>query len=174
MPTTGPWAPPNPVSPLIFRGNMSYFVWRINSPGTCPIFSASLSRLRVLLDALWTISVQAWKLLTTRNVLAREAGGWKSKMLGPASTEGRLRLSYPSRRAERGCEQEEAKVDDDADIRNSLTWAELPRPNCCLKIRTPYALALQTFITHERTCRARSVVLLEKSRSICLLSGMLR
>jgi hypothetical protein len=44
------------------------------------------------------------------NLLAQDAGGWKSKMQGPASTEGLLTLSYPSRRAERGRKQEEVKL----------------------------------------------------------------
>lgn len=73
MATTVLWTLPNPVSPLIFRGNKKLFCTE-NGPGIYPISFASLSRLGVLLDA--------GEFITLRNVSAPDAGGWKSKMEG--------------------------------------------------------------------------------------------
>lgn len=122
------WTLPNPVSPLIFRGNKKLFCTE-NGPGIYPISFANLSRLGVLLDA--------GGFITLRNVSA--LGCSRLEVQDGGATE----------RAERGREQEKAKVDDDVNLRYLRTWAQLQWPNCFLKIPTPYTLALQTFITCE-------------------------
>lgn len=56
---------------------------------------------RLVPSAALTVPPQAGKLITIRNGLAHDPGGWKSKIQGPASTEGLVMLPYPSGRAER-------------------------------------------------------------------------
>lgn len=82
-----------------------------------------------------TVHSQVGKFITIRNLLAHDAGGWKSKIQGSASTKGRLTLTLQQEGKERQREQEEAEFEDDTDIRNSPTRSELlkdPPPNTSL------------------------------------------